>query len=225
MEHTLQVRSLSHSFGGRNLFSNAEITCKTGQVIGILGRNGTGKSTLFKILFGTVKPDNLMMYLDEKQVRKNVALNGFIGYHPQEIMLPKGLKVSSLISVYIKDKIKQDKICSACGIGNIQNERVRNLSAGQQRYLQFLLVLNLDHHFVLLDEPFSMVEPLYKDLIKDKLVEYKSTKGFIMTDHYYLDVLHASDQLCLINNEKIIPLSSTQDLVSLGYLSNLSVIY
>ncbi|WP_426668767.1 ATP-binding cassette domain-containing protein [Mucilaginibacter sp. McL0603] len=225
MGHTLQVKSISHNFGDRNIFSNTSIECKTGEVIGILGRNGTGKSTLFKILFGALKPDNIMLHLDELLIRKSASFNNFIGYHPQEIMLPKGLKVNDLISIYIRDKNKQDRIYSAYGIGNVQNERVRNLSLGQQRYLQFLLVLNLDHHFVLLDEPFSMVEPLYKDLIKEKLTEYKSHKGFIITDHYYLDILDASDRFYLIKDEKIIPLSESEDLVKFGYLSNQSIIY
>ena len=225
MGHTLQVKSISHSFGDRSVFLNTDIACKTGEIIGILGRNGTGKSTLFKILFGTLKPASIAIHLDERLMRKSASFNSFIGYHPQEIMLPKGLKVSDLISIYIRDKNRQDKIYCSYGIANIQNERVRNLSLGQQRYLQFLLVLNLDHHFVLLDEPFSMVEPLYKDLIKEKLIEYKSNKGFIITDHYYLDILDVSDKLCLIKDEKIIPVSKSEDLVMLGYLSNQSIIY
>jgi ABC-type multidrug transport system ATPase subunit len=225
MAHRLQVNSIWHNFGNRNIFSDTSIECNTGEVIGILGRNGTGKSTLFKILFGTLKPDNITLHVDELLIRKSASFNNFIGFDPQEIILPKGLKVNDLISIYIRDRYKQDRICSAYGIGNVQNERVRNLSLGQQRYLQFLLVLNLDHHFVLLDEPFSMVEPLYKDLIKKKLTEFKSHKGFIITDHYYLDVLDASDRFCLIKDEKIIPLSKSDDLVRFGYLSNQSIIY
>jgi len=225
MEHSLQVKLLSHSFADREIFSQTSIECKTGEVIGILGRNGTGKSTLFKILFGTLKPNNIALYFDSELIKNSADFNHFIGYHPQEIMLPKGLRVSELISIYIRDKNSRNKIYSAHGIGNIQNERVRNLSLGQQRYLQFLLVLNLSHHFVLLDEPFSMVEPLYKDLIKEKLIEYKSNKGFIITDHYYLDILDVSDKLSLIKDEKIIPVSKSEDLVTLGYLSNQSIIY
>ncbi len=90
MGHTLQVTSLSHDFGDRNIFSNTSIECKTGEVIGILGRNGTGKSTLFKILFGTLKPDNIMVHLDEQLIRKSASFNNFIGYHTQEIMMPRG---------------------------------------------------------------------------------------------------------------------------------------
>jgi ABC-type lipopolysaccharide export system ATPase subunit len=70
-----------------------------------------------------------------------------------------------------------------------------------------------------------MVEPLYKDIIKEKLIEYKSHKGFIITDHYYLDILDASDKCCLIKDEKIVPLSNSEDLVTFGYLSGQSIIY
>lgn len=225
MEHTLQVKSLSHCFTHREIFSQTSVECKTGEVLGILGRNGTGKSTLFKILFGTLKPNNIALYFDGNLIRCRADFNSFIGYHPQEIMLPKGLKVEDLISIYIKNKDKQDRIFEAQGIHHIQKERVRNLSLGQQRYLQFLLILNLDRHFILLDEPFSMVEPLYKDLIKEKLIEHKSQKGFIITDHYYIDILDASDKLCLIKDEKIIPIAKSADLVIHGYLSSQSIIY
>lgn len=70
-----------------------------------------------------------------------------------------------------------------------------------------------------------MVEPLYKDLIKEKLIGYKVHKGFIITDHYYLDILDASDKLCLIKDEKIVTLSKSEDLVNHGYLSSQSIIY
>jgi len=69
-----------------------------------------------------------------------------------------------------------------------------------------LLVINLDQPFILLDEPFWMVEPLYKDLIKQKIIEYKTSKGFLITDHYYLDVLEIADKVNLIKMARSFPL-------------------
>jgi ABC-type multidrug transport system ATPase subunit len=224
MEHVLQVISVTQNFGNRNILSQTGIECKTGEVIAIFGKNGTGKSTLFKILFGTLKPDHIEIYLDHHLCVKKSDFNTVIAYHPQEIMLPKSLKVKDLISIYIQNAEKQNKVYYSPGINDMQNLRVRNLSLGQLRYLQLLLVLNLDHHFILLDEPFSMVEPLYKNLIKEKLIEYKSHKGFLITDHYYLDVLEIADKINLMKDGKIIPISKAEDLITLEYLSDQSFV-
>lgn len=224
MEHVLQVKSVTHNFGYRNILSQTGIECKTGEVIAVFGRNGAGKSTLFKILFGSLKPDFIEAYLDNRLCIKNTEFNKVIAYHPQVVILPKGPKVKDLISMYIPDKKKQNHVFSSAGISDMLHLRVRNLSLGQQRYLQFLLVVNLDHYFVLLDEPFSMIEPLYKILIKEKLIEYKLYKGFIITDHYYLDVLEVADRVNVIVDEKILPVSDAKELISLGYLSDRSIV-
>ncbi|MDP9078267.1 MAG: ATP-binding cassette domain-containing protein [Bacteroidota bacterium] len=224
MEHKLQVKSVTHSFGEKSILSQCSLECKTGEIIGILGRNGSGKSTLFKILFGTLKPDHFEAYLENKRWEKNTD-PATVGYHPQEVMLPKRLRVRSLISMYITSQGNQDKVFYTPGINDMLNKEVGILSIGQQRYLQLILLLNLNHHFLLLDEPFSMVEPLYRELIKEKLIEYKSSKGFIITDHYYLDVLEITDKINLIKDAQIIPIASIEELRMLEYLSDQSIVY
>jgi ABC-type multidrug transport system ATPase subunit len=224
MEHKLNVKSVTHSFGKKNILSECSIECKSGEIIGLFGRNGSGKSTLFKILFSTLKPDNIDAYLDGQPWPENVVKT-VVGYAPQEVMLPKRLKVRNLISMYVTNPENQDTVFYTHGINDMLNKEVGILSIGQQRYLQFILILNLNHYFVLLDEPFSMVEPLYRDLIKEKLIEYKSHKGFIITDHYYLDVLEISDKLMLIKNSKIVAVSNAEDLKAFEYLSDQSIVY
>jgi ABC-type multidrug transport system ATPase subunit len=224
MEHKLQVKSVTHSFGEKSILSQCALECKTGEIIGLLGRNGSGKSTLFKILFGTLKPDYFEGYLDDQPWTKNTDLTT-VGYHPQEVMLPKRLKVSKLISIYVTNAGSQDKVFYTRGINDMLTKEVGTLSLGQQRYLQFILLLNLKHRFLLLDEPFSMIEPLYRDLIKEKLIEYKSSKGFVITDHYYLDVLEVADKINLIKNGQIISIPNIEELKTLEYLSDQSIIY
>ncbi len=127
--------------------------------------------------------------------------------------------------MYITSQGNQDKVFYTPGINDMLNKEVGILSIGQQRYLQLILLLNLNHHFLLLDEPFSMVEPLYRELIKEKLIEYKSSKGFIITDHYYLDVLEITDKINLIKDAQIIPIASIEELRMLEYLSDQSIVY
>jgi ABC-type lipopolysaccharide export system ATPase subunit len=139
-------------------------------------------------------------------------------------MLPKGLFVKDLIPMFILNEENRHKIYYSTGINEMLNIKAGNLSLGQQRYLQFLLILNLNHPFILLDEPFSMVEPLYKTLIKEKIIAYSSNKGFLITDHYYLDVLEIASKIKLIKNGEIIPVAKSEDLKTLEYLSEQSIL-
>ncbi len=220
MEHSLDVKSVVHSFGKRQILSDISFTCKTGDVIGIFGRNGTGKSTLLKILFGTLKAKHSEIYLDNRIVEKHIPLNKFIAYHHQEVFLPKNTTVKNLIPLYFPDGEKQNKLFYDPQINKIENQKAGALSTGEQRYLQFLMILNLEHRFVLLDEPFSMLEPLYKDLIKEKIDSYKYEKGFIITDHYYLDVLQVAKVKKVIRDGVMTTVNHHNDLIDFGYLSS-----
>ena len=219
LEHTLDVKSVSHAFGKRQILSDINFTCKTGDVIGIFGRNGTGKSTLLKILFGTLQAVKSEIYLDNRKVDNKICLNKFMAYHHQEVFLPKNSIVKNLIPLYFPDGEKQNKLFYDQRINKIENKKVGVLSTGEQRYFQFLLLLHSDHHFVLLDEPFSMVEPLYKDLIKEKIEAFKDQKGFIITDHYYLDVLQVANIKKVIKDRVMQAVVKDTDLIDFGYLS------
>lgn len=218
MDHSLKIESLSHSFGKRGIFADTTFELRTGDIVGILGRNGTGKTTLFEILFGTLKPNYLRATLDGKEISLT-ELNRHFSYHTQNIMLPMQMKVRNLITLYIDDVIGQDKIFHAKGISALENKLVGSLSVGQQRYLQFHLILNLKNAFMLLDEPFSMLDPLYNEMIQQELVEGKSSKAFVITDHYYLDILRVSDRIYLLKDTKIIKINANEELISEGYIS------
>ena len=100
----------------------------------------------------------------------------------------------------------------------METTKVGNLSTGEQRYLQFLMIVHLNRPFVLLDEPFSMVDPLYKEVIKEKIKERSAVQGFIITDHYYKDVLDIATKKILMAAGKILPVNDASDLANAGYL-------
>src|SRR5690606_31824204 len=91
---------------------------------------------------------------------------------------------------------------------------------GELRYLEFLLIAHLDHPFLMLDEPFSMIDPLYIEFMTQFLSTLKKEKGIIISDHYYSSVLEVSDTMFLINNGIRVDVNSEEDLMKYGYLSN-----
>lgn len=219
MEHRLETRLITHSFGRRQVLSDISFTCTTGEVIGIFGRNGTGKSTLLKILFGTLRAQKSEILVDNQLISDRTILSQFIGYHHQEVFLPKYSIVRNIILLYFPDEEKYSKLFGEKQVSKIEKLRVGALSFGEQRLLQFLMLINLDHYFVLLDEPFSMLEPLYTELVKEKITACKNQKGFIITDHYFRDVLDIATSKKIIVDATMKDIPANSDLVELGYLS------
>ena len=217
----LEIRNATKKFGSRTILNAIDFDCTTGEIIGIFGRNGAGKSTLLKMIFGIVKADSLDVKFDTQPIPQNKVIHSqTIGYLPQHSFLPKDLKVRSVIPLFFSNGDRQDKVFYAPQVSSFENIQIGKLSLGQLRYLELLLIGNLEHQFLMLDEPFSMVEPLYKEVIKTQLMEIKKTKGIILTDHYYTDVLEISDKNYLIKQTEIIPIFGLDDLVKNDYLLN-----
>lgn len=215
----LKVQQLSKSFGDKKVFENISLECWTNQIIGIFGRNGSGKSTMLKCIFGTLQADSINLEIDDVHIDpKNVVKSKRIGYLPQESFLPKNEKVKNLIPLYFPNSERQDNIFYSPGISLIENKRVGSLSQGQLRYFELILVSFLDHDFLFLDEPFSMIEPKYQGLIRSFLVDLKQEKGIVLTDHYYHDVLAITERNLLLKDTCLYEVKGEDELRKFGYL-------
>lgn len=219
MSQVLTINNASKSFNGRNILDAISFSIKRNSITGLFGRNGCGKSTLLKLIFGTLKADSIEVYIDElKLYQKEIIPSKNIAYLSQDSFLPKELTVRKVISLLFKRGEDQDKIFYAKGVASFEKLLVGKLSIGQLRYLELLLIGHLNHDFLLLDEPFSMIEPLYKDIIQKFLLQLKKTKGIILTDHYYHDVLEITDTNYILKEGKLIKVKSKQDLIKYDYL-------
>lgn len=217
----LEIKNLNKSFKEKQILKNLSFEFRTDETNVIFGRNGSGKSTLLKLIYGTLKPDNLELKINGKLIKNNnVILDNRIGYLPQDNFLPKNLKVSEVIAMYFKEGDRQDKVFYAPRINKIQNRKISQLSLGERRYLEIVLLGNLDHKFLLLDEPFSMIEPLFIEIIKDFLNGLKKTKGIILTDHYYNDAMEIADKIFLIKDGNKIKINERKDLIDHGYITS-----
>lgn len=215
----LELHKATKSFGKKDILTDVSFSCETGEILGIFGRNGCGKSTLLKIIFGTLKASKIELSLNHKpQNPSQVILQKKIAYLPQHSFLPKNVKVRDIIPMYYKSQEKQDAIFYDPLIAQIAAKKVGELSIGQLRYFQVLLIGNLDREFLLLDEPFSMIDPLYKVKISELLSQLKQEKGIIITDHYYKDVLNIATKNMIIKDGLSQIIHSEEELRNLGYL-------
>jgi ABC-type lipopolysaccharide export system ATPase subunit len=215
----LIINKISKKFRKGIVLSNISIRIKTGEILGIFGRNGCGKSTLLKIIFGVLPSDYHDILIDNEcfNPSSNIKLMT-ISYLPQKSFLPNNLTVRDVIPIYYKDGNDQDKIFYDPRIASFERQRIGTLSLGERRYFEILLISRLPHQFLLLDEPFSMVEPLYQNSIKELLFELKKEKGIIITDHYYRNVFEVSDRKMIIKDGKAIEIENEIDLIENGYL-------
>ncbi|QHT66105.1 ATP-binding cassette domain-containing protein [Rhodocytophaga rosea] len=197
--HILEADSILHSFGTRSLLSDVYLKCQTGEITGLLGRNGSGKSTLLKILFGSLPADNKHIRIDDK-IYHQPFRHQLIGYLPQDAFLPANLSLHQIIDIFIPSKTNRSRIKEDERVKLHLKKRVNQLSGGEVRYFELLLLLHLDAPFLLLDEPFSGIEPIYKEHIKTLLRAYKQEKGFIITDHDYRHIIEVSDKIILLTN-------------------------
>lgn len=219
-----KLHNASISFGDKEVLTEVSFSLGTGEILGIFGRNGSGKSSLLKMIFGTLQKGSINSSINDAffNPSKNISQKQ-IAYLPQDSYLPKNIKVRDLIPIYSSEEQKQDKVFYDPYIASYTSKKVGELSLGQVRYLEVVLLANLDHPFLMLDEPFSMIEPLYKIQIKKTLESLKTKKGIIITDHYFKDAFGISTQNLLIKDTKSHPIYSLEDLRAQGYLSKNSI--
>ena len=223
------VKNVQKAYGGRTILQQIGFRLKRNEILGIFGRNGCGKSTLLQILYGTIKADELLVEFDARPYESDYGKWGkntiikqrLIGYLPQFSFLPAGMRVYNVIPLFYPGGEEQDRIFNAPRLARFSKKKVGELSIGERRYLEIQLVGNLDHPFLFLDEPFSMVEPLYTEVITQLLQVLKQRKGIIITDHYYEEVWKVATVKKVLVNARLHDVHEKEDLVRLGYLSTL----
>lgn len=215
----LSITNATKSFGKKWVFSDLSLEVSRGEIVGLFGRNGSGKSTLLRMIFGTLRSDALRLTMDEKMIApKRVIPDQWVAYLPQHKFLPARMRIRNIVPLYFQDEGTLDSIFYAPTVSQIENRTPAELSVGQRKYVEILLVAHLPHPFLLLDEPFSMIDPQYAELIEERLTELKKSKGILLTDHYYRHVLRIADRNFLLKDGSIHPVAGERALRERGYL-------
>jgi len=213
----LHVDSLTKHYDNRRILSNIYISCNKGEIKGLLGRNGSGKSTLLKIIFGTEPADFKFVKVGNKIIKNLYDGRNIINYLPQDNFLPNNIKIKNLIKLFLP-KNKRNRLIENEFIKPLLNKNNQELSGGQRRVIEILLIINSEADFILLDEPFNGVSPIIRNIIKENIVNLKKEKGFIITDHDYKNVIDIADDIVLLQNGSLQKADNSSDLIKFGYL-------
>ncbi|KFF20352.1 ATP-binding cassette domain-containing protein [Flavobacterium hydatis] len=217
--HILEIDSIKKSFGDKIILSDVYLQCETNDIIGLLGRNGSGKSTFLKIIFGVISADFKFVRVDGVMKTKTKELMNELSYLSQDNFIPNNFSVKKAIRLSIaKERI--DSFCNDEMIKRLTDKNISHLSGGELRYLEIKLVLENSSKFVLLDEPYNGLSPLMIEKVNQLIIMNSSKKGIIISDHNYRNVISISTRLVLIKDGKLNHLKDKNELIEKGYLSS-----
>jgi lipopolysaccharide export system ATP-binding protein len=212
---TLQGVELSKSYRGRKVVDNVELEIGQGEVVGLLGPNGAGKTTTFYMIVGLARPDSGRVLLNGEEITDLPmylrARNG-ISYLPQEPSVFRQLtSEENLLAVLETLPLTQEQqrdrledLLAQMGLGTVRHSKAYMLSGGERRRLEIARSMTLEPAFILLDEPFSGIDPLTVKDLQDLIRELsRSGIGVLITDHNVRETLSVTDRAYIVNHGKI----------------------
>lgn len=215
-QHILEIDSVECSFGVRRILSGVYLSVETGCVTALLGRNGSGKSCLMKILSGSLRADFRSMRIDGKWHERFTCEQ--VRYLPQHSFIPGRLTLHRVLRDFA---VQRDELLDRFPLfARLGDAKISTLSGGERRLLECCLILQSPAQFILLDEPFSQIAPLHVEILKTMILEEKQRKGILLTDHLYRHVTDIADRLYVLANGQSYLLSDERELIRFGYLAS-----
>ena len=224
----IKLDKISLSFGKRRILENVSFDVNNGEILGMLGPNGVGKSTLFNLIIGLIKPDFGSIIIDGENVLNypiSERTKKFkIGYVPQhggyfhDLTLLENLKAVSEILIENKDNrnSKIDELISKFELDAVLNVEAKFLSGGQKKKLVIALALMGDPRVLLLDECFAALDVLTIKMLQELIVNLQAEKNIsiCICDHQARDLLSCVDVAIVLSNCKIVAKGTPSTLIN-----------
>jgi lipopolysaccharide export system ATP-binding protein len=220
----LQAVDLSKSYRGRKVVDDVELEIGQGEVVGLLGPNGAGKTTTFYIIVGLARPDSGRVLLNEEEITDlpmYLRARSGISYLPQEPSVFRQLTSEENLLAVLEtlpltpeqQRDRLEELLVQMGLETVRTSKAYTLSGGERRRLEIARSLTLQPSFILLDEPFSGIDPLtvkdLQELIRDLA---KSGIGVLITDHNVRETLSVTDRAYILKSGKIFRKGSPDEL-------------
>ena len=210
----LQCIDINKSFGNKKVLKDINLTIPRGKIIGLLGKNGTGKSTLIKLINDLLTPTSGQILINGKEV--GVESKKIIAYLPERTYLDKSMTVDQVIEYFEDfydnfDSKKARKLLKDLDLDTTQ--KLTKMSKGMQEKVQLVLVMSRKADLYILDEPLGGVDPATRDYILDTiLTNFNEGASVIISTHLIADVERILDEVVFIDKGKIILQSDSDEL-------------
>lgn len=224
--HLLEIRNLSKSFGGRKVVDGIALNIQHGEIVGLLGPNGAGKTTSFHMITGLIKPEGGKIFFDQQNITAlsmhDRCAKG-IGYLSQEPSIFRKLSVEDNImailetlSVPMKERKRRlELLLGELNIAHLRKNKAYTLSGGERRRLEITRALVTNPLFVLLDEPFSGIDPIAVFECQQIISELKERGiGILLTDHNVRETLAITDRSYIMAEGKVLISGTAEELIS-----------
>ena len=213
----LEVKNIHKKYAQREVVNDVSFSVKAGEIVGLLGPNGAGKTTCFYITCGLVRSNKGEVFLNHKSIghmpmhkRANLGL----GYLPQEPSIFRKLSVEDNIMAVLElnkslpakqRKNRLEELLSEFNVENVRHIKGITLSGGERRRVEIARSLAMDPKFILLDEPFSGIDPISVGDIQEIIYQLRDKGiGILITDHNYREMLDTCNRSYVLNSGKII---------------------
>jgi lipopolysaccharide export system ATP-binding protein len=224
---TLQAAHLRKTYKGRNVVDDVSIEISQGEIVGLLGTNGAGKTTSFYMMVGLVRPDAGRVTLDETEITRlpmyQRARHG-IGYLAQEPSAFRKLTAGENIMLVLEmlphmtraERVeRRDYLLETLGLTPRRDALAQTLSGGERRRVEIARVLATRPAFILLDEPFTGIDPIHREELQEIIAELKQQEiGVLITDHSELATLQITDRAYIISEGKIMTHGTSVELAN-----------
>ena len=222
----LVVNSIAKSFGKRQVVRDVSLSLQRGEIVGLLGPNGAGKTTCFYSIAGLVSPEGGQVTIDGRDATllpmyRRARLG--IGYLPQEPSIFRGMTVEenvmAVAELVEKDRAKRmaqvDSLLSELHVEHLRGQAATSLSGGERRRVEIARALASRPSFMLLDEPFTGIDPLAISDISD-LVRYLKQRGLgvLITDHQVRETLQIVDKAYVMYEGEVLFDGTPQDVLT-----------
>jgi lipopolysaccharide export system ATP-binding protein len=220
----LETRQISKTYRGRRVVDDVTVFVQQGEVVGLLGPNGAGKTTTFYIIVGLISPDSGSILVDDREITNlpmyQRALRG-ISYLPQEASVFRKLTVEENLLAILETRPMRgrerretmERLIDQLGLEKVRRSRGYMLSGGERRRVEIARSLVINPSFLLLDEPFSGIDPIQVLELQRIIFDLKrSGIGILVTDHNVSETLVVTDRAYIINNGRIFRAGSPEAL-------------
>lgn len=214
----MYIDSVIKYYNNKRILSDVYISCEKGEIIGLFGRNGSGKSTLLKIIFSSIKADQKFLRINNHIIKNVIQSKDNIAYLSENSFIPNHINIETIINIFC-EKRNLSSLKSTPFIIPILKKKSDEISGGERRMVEILIILNSKANYILLDEPFKGLSPIYVDYIKNLIKKTSTYKGIIITDHDYKNVLEITSRNLLLHEGCLLSLNSVSELKFWGYVN------